>query len=180
MGGNKGGCSKKNKKKNEKQKKVAKPLEKNCPGMGEDFNISSNSNVEIVFAFASVAANDSDSNQETVLQVPSNLHQECVTRKYYVDQLKRDLDSHYGDNDFLSDYTIDVLLMMFPPLDLIKIIETFVKRKPRTNTLKTHTHDLDPFSSQVPVGANAILESMAGHDMCELRSACNVPCLSGA
>ncbi|KAK6803187.1 hypothetical protein RDI58_000971 [Solanum bulbocastanum] len=36
----------------------------------------------------------------------------------------------------MNDSTIDLLLVVFPPLDLIKIIDALLKHKPRTNTLK--------------------------------------------
>ncbi|KAF3681674.1 putative 28S rRNA (cytosine(4447)-C(5))-methyltransferase [Capsicum annuum] len=96
-----------------------------------------------------------------VLSNLKSLRQEGATRKDYIDQLKRDLGSYYGYNEFLID----------------ALVET--RRRDLAGVLLNRGVNLDPLSkwskvglvvydSQVPVGATP--EYMAGHYMLQSAS----------
>ncbi|XP_010438728.1 PREDICTED: 25S rRNA (cytosine-C(5))-methyltransferase nop2-like isoform X3 [Camelina sativa] len=102
-----------------------------------------------------------------IVRVLSNfkdLRPDGAKRTDYVDQLKADLCSYYGYNEFL----IGTLIEMFPVVELMELIEAFEKKRPtsiRTNTLKV---GLIVYDSQVPIGATP--EYLAGFYMLQSAS----------
>eukprot|EP00271_Cylindrocystis_brebissonii_P004120 TRINITY_DN1559_c0_g2_i4.p1 TRINITY_DN1559_c0_g2~~TRINITY_DN1559_c0_g2_i4.p1 ORF type:complete len:723 (-),score=239.10 TRINITY_DN1559_c0_g2_i4:356-2524(-) len=122
-----------------------------------------------------------------VLRILANFNarrEEGISRSSYMEQLKADLATLYGYNDFL----LDMFLQMFSPEETVQFLESNETPRPtclRANTLKTRRRDLAQtlmnrgvnldvigkwskvgltvFESQVPLGATP--EYMAGHYM---------------
>lgn len=119
----------------------------------------------------------------------ATMREEGRSRIDYMNQLKKDLGTVYGYNQYLVELFSD----MFSPAELVEFFEANEQQRPmtiRTNTLKTRRRDLaqaliargvnlDPvgkwskvgltvFDSQVPVGATP--EYLAGHYMLQSAS----------
>ncbi|KAG6411365.1 hypothetical protein SASPL_129446 [Salvia splendens] len=146
---------------------------------------------EEVDAEAELELNIKNEANEFSLPTEESLRQEGATWKDYVEQLKKDLISYYGYNDFL----VEALVEMFPVVELMELIEAFEKPRPiclRTNTLKTRRRDLagvllnrgvnlDPLSkwskvglvvydSQVPIGARPLQNTWLVIIWCKLMA----------
>lgn len=118
-----------------------------------------------------------------------NLREEGRSRSEYIDQIKKDLATYYGYNEFM----VDKLFYLFPVHEAIEFFESNEVPRPvviRTNTLKTRRRDLaqslinrgvnlEPigkwskvglqiFDSSVPIGATP--EYLSGHYMLQAAS----------
>uniref|UniRef100_A0A2N9ENK1 Uncharacterized protein n=1 Tax=Fagus sylvatica TaxID=28930 RepID=A0A2N9ENK1_FAGSY len=85
--------------------------------------------------------NIKEESDEFRLPTKEALRQEGTARKDYIKQLKKDLSSYCGYNDFL----IGALVEMFPVVELLELIEAFETPRLiclRTNYLKTWRRNL--------------------------------------